>query len=167
VSGLVSVEPSHLNLKAGVNISDGYHLTVMSNGQLRPKLESGAVVEVGPDSEISFHRKSKGNPYVKLAHGSLLVVAANPAPLEIRSGKLQVQLQGRAFFFEQRGDQHAYLCVCDGEANAISGARSSEIAGKLHHHGTYLSTTGAKQASGPGKPLHHDDARLAELRMLL
>jgi hypothetical protein len=167
VSGLVSVEPKHLNLKAGVKIEEGDRLAVMSDSQLRIKLETGAVVEVGPQSEISFHRNRKGAPYVMLPNGSILMVATDPTPLEIRSGQLRAHLHGRAFFFEQRSDQHAYLCVCDGEAKANWGGQSTEISGKLHHHGTLLSTTRATSEPGPKTPLHHSDSRLTELRKLL
>jgi hypothetical protein len=167
LDGLVSVEPNHVNLKEGAELHEGDRITVMAGGRLRIRFLNGAVAEVGPHSELSFKRTAAGQPYLALPHGSLLGVAKDPVHLEVRSGQIHLNLDSRAFYFEQRLDQNFYLCVCDGKAKASWIAGSAEISGHRHHHGIQIKAGHSSALPGPIQPRNHTDGHLRALRALL
>ena len=114
--GLTALEPPHMNLNPGAKLKEGDRVTVMSNSKLRLRLVTGAVLELGPHSELLLKHTLDGIPLLRVPHGELLLVSAGDQEIEVRTSQLKLRLFAKAFFLSKKLDQPAYVCICDGEA---------------------------------------------------
>jgi len=165
-SGSTSLEPNHTGLHAGMELSEGDRITVMSGSKLRLKLASGAVIEVGPHSELLLKNNASGAPFLRMPHGELLVVTRAADPLELRTGQLRLLAAAKTFFVNQELDKPAYVCVCDGKLQAKWALGSETLSAKHHENPVWIYPS--KTAAVPAKSQpHHDDEQIRALRASL
>ncbi|MGZ3650864.1 MAG: hypothetical protein ACXVB9_01030 [Bdellovibrionota bacterium] len=166
VSGAASLEPLHTTLQVGMELSEGERITVMSGSKLRLKLANGAVIEVGPHSELLLKNNAAGAPFLRMPHGELLVVTRAGDPLELRTGQLRLFADAKTFFVSQELDKPAYICVCDGKLRAKWALGEANLSAKRHESPVWIYPSKTAAVPAHEKP-RHDDEQIRALRAFL
>lgn len=154
--GLTSLEPQHTSLQVGKKLGEGDRVTVMAASKLRLRLAGGAVVELGPHSELVLKRAAAGDPYLRLNHGDLLLVSPGEKEVEVRVSQIKFHITAKAFFLRQPLDQPAYVCVCEGKATAKWPVGEIQLAGKDHERAVRIYPDRAKPVAANDDTTEHD-----------
>lgn len=167
VDGLASLEPKHTNLIPNMSLSQGDRITVMAKSKLRLRLASGAVVQLGPHSELNFEHKPDQLPRLRLAHGEILAVSADKTPIEVRSGKLKLHIEGDGFFLSHQRDKPDLVCVYSGLIHAKWPLGESTIEGKAREQAVFINPEKEKLEPAGSKRYDPSESELQNLQEIL
>ncbi len=132
---------------AGMPLKPTSVITTGPHSKIVITLEPGSLIQVREQARVELGKSPRKERSLKLLAGALWSFLPKGSSYEVVGSNAVAGARGTIFYFEEKKENDAYLCACDGDVEMTVGRKSKTLESKMQHIG--MAVRGADKKAKP------------------